>query len=89
MADVRFISSSIVQAAYHRASGERIELTPWDLQPLPIGQIQRELLFPKPKPPQEKETVDTLIHHLKTSLSHTLDYFPPLAGRLATTEHRR
>ena len=87
MAYVRFISSSIVQAANYRASGERIELTPWDIRLLPIGHIQKGLLFPKPKPLPEKETENTLIHHLKTSLSHTLDYFPLLAGRLATTEH--
>ncbi|MBA0590535.1 uncharacterized acetyltransferase At3g50280 [Gossypium raimondii] len=88
MADVRFISSSIVQAANHSASSERIELTPWDLRFLQIGHIQKGLLFPKPKAPlQENDTENTLIHHLKTSLSHTLRYFPPLAGRLATTQH--
>ncbi|KAG4121349.1 hypothetical protein ERO13_D11G201000v2 [Gossypium hirsutum] len=88
MADVRFISSSIVQAANHSASSERIELTPWDLRFLQIGHIQKGLLFPKPKAPlQENDTENTLIHHLKTSLSHTLHYFPPLAGRLATTQH--
>ncbi|XVF23883.1 hypothetical protein REPUB_Repub13aG0077900 [Reevesia pubescens] len=90
MTDVQIISSSIVQAANHSASGERIELTPWDLQFLPISHIQRGLLFPKPKlrDLQEKEeTENTLVHHLKTSLSHTLHYFPILAGRLATTEH--
>ncbi|XWS29812.1 hypothetical protein CRYUN_Cryun24cG0062400 [Craigia yunnanensis] len=87
MADVRFISSSIVQAANYRASGDRIELTPWDIRLLPIGHIQKGLLFPKPKPLQEKETENTLIQHLKTSLSHTLDYFPLLTGRLATTEY--
>ncbi|XP_022740497.1 uncharacterized acetyltransferase At3g50280-like [Durio zibethinus] len=88
MADVRFISSSIVQAEDHRASGKRIELTPWDLRLLAIGHIQKGLLFPKPKPYlQEKETENTLIHHLKTSLSRTLDYFPLLAGRLETAEH--
>lgn len=86
MADgnVRFITSGMVQAANHRASGERIELTPWDLWLLPIGHIQFGLLFPKP---QQEDTKNTLINHLKTSLSHSLDYFPPLAGRLATTEH--
>ncbi|XVF84442.1 hypothetical protein PTKIN_Ptkin17bG0037100 [Pterospermum kingtungense] len=88
MTDVRFISRCIVQAANQKASGERIEFSPWDLRLLPIGHIQNGLLFLKPKSDlQEKETENTLIHHLKTSLSHTLDYFPLLAGRLATTEH--
>ncbi|XVF61201.1 hypothetical protein PTKIN_Ptkin08bG0110900 [Pterospermum kingtungense] len=42
----------------------------------------------KPKPSQGKETDQhTFIHHLRTSLSHTLDHFPPLAGCLATTKH--
>ncbi|XVE82825.1 hypothetical protein DITRI_Ditri16bG0036600 [Diplodiscus trichospermus] len=88
MADVRFISSSIVQKANHKASGERIELNPWDLRLLQIGHIQKGLLFPKPKPDlQEEKTENTLIHHLKTSLSRTLHHFPVLAGRLATTEY--
>ncbi|TYJ10487.1 hypothetical protein E1A91_A11G210800v1 [Gossypium mustelinum] len=88
MVDVRFISSSIIQAANHSASSERIELTPWDLRFLQIGHIQKGLLFPKPKAPlQENDTENTLIHHLKTFLSHTLHYFPPLAGQLAITQH--
>ncbi|OMO58119.1 Transferase [Corchorus olitorius] len=46
------------------------------------------ILFQKPTPLQEKETdQNTLIHHLKASLTKTLDYFPPLAGRLATVDH--
>ncbi|OMO92118.1 Transferase [Corchorus olitorius] len=85
MADVRIISSNIVNAANQRESS-RIELTPWDLLLLPFPQIQKGLMFLKPKPHlQDKET---LIHHLKTTLSHTLDHFPPLAGRLATTQHQ-
>ncbi|OMO58114.1 Transferase [Corchorus olitorius] len=84
---MKIISSNIVQGANQESS--RIHLTPWDLRLLPVGHIQKGLLFPKPTPDlQEKETdEDTLIHHLKASLSKTLDYFPPLAGRLATVEH--
>ncbi|XVF61199.1 hypothetical protein PTKIN_Ptkin08bG0110700 [Pterospermum kingtungense] len=88
MEGVGYISSTIVQAATYKAENQRIELTPWDLHLLPVGPIQKGLLFPKPKPSEDKETdQNTFIHHLRTSLSHTLDYFPPLAGRLATTEH--
>ncbi|OMO58116.1 Transferase [Corchorus olitorius] len=84
---LRIISSNIVQAVNHKELS-RIDLTPWDLQLLPIGQNQKGLLFQKPIPLQEKETDEnTLIHHLKASLSKTLDYFPPLAGRLAIVDH--
>ncbi|KAE8695334.1 HXXXD-type acyl-transferase family protein [Hibiscus syriacus] len=65
---------------------ERIELTPWDLKHLLVSYIQEGLLFHKPKPKAD-EPENALIHHLKTSLSRTLDFFPPLAGRLATLEH--
>ncbi|XVE87100.1 hypothetical protein DITRI_Ditri18aG0089000 [Diplodiscus trichospermus] len=88
MEGVRCISSTIVQAATHKVENERVELTPWDLQLLPVGYIQKGLLFPEPKPSQEKETdPNTLIDLLRTFFSHTLDYFPPLADRLATTDH--
>ncbi|XVF15526.1 hypothetical protein REPUB_Repub09cG0161600 [Reevesia pubescens] len=90
MGGIRYISSTTVQAAYSKGKTQRIELTPWDLQLLLVGSIQKGLLFPKPKIPGEKQTGNTnlnLIHHLKTSLSHTLDHFPPLAGRLASIEH--
>ncbi|XVF17660.1 hypothetical protein REPUB_Repub10bG0142400 [Reevesia pubescens] len=82
MVRFQYISSDIVQTATHKAENQRVELTPRDLQLLLVGPIQKGLLFPKPKPSQ-----NTCIDHLKTSLSHTLDYFPPLAGRLATTVH--
>ncbi|XWS41884.1 hypothetical protein CRYUN_Cryun17cG0120800 [Craigia yunnanensis] len=88
MEGVRCISSTIVQAATHETENQRVELTPWDLTFLLVGPIQKGLIFPKPKPSREKETdQNTFIHHLRTSLSNTLDYFPTLAGRLATTEH--
>ncbi|KAK9109236.1 hypothetical protein Sjap_017296 [Stephania japonica] len=56
-----------------------ITLTPWDLKYLTLKPIQMGLLFPN----------STLIHHLETSLSLTLNHFYPLAGRLsvATYEH--
>ncbi|XWS45244.1 hypothetical protein CRYUN_Cryun15aG0119700 [Craigia yunnanensis] len=81
MEGVRCISSAMVQAATHKAENQRMESTPWDLHLLLVGPIQKGLLFPIPKPSREKKTdQNTFIHHLKTSLSHTLDYFPPLAA---------
>ncbi|MBA0560873.1 hypothetical protein Golob_017747 [Gossypium lobatum] len=88
MAAVRLISTSTVHAANGRASSGRIELNTWDIRKLQIGYIQKGLLFPKPKLPLEyNSSGNMLIHHLKTSLSHTLHCFPLLAGRLATTQH--
>ncbi|KAK2657510.1 hypothetical protein Ddye_010562 [Dipteronia dyeriana] len=79
---IRVISTSTVCAANHKEPNPRIDLTPWDLQFLLLDTIQKGLVFHKPKPNH-----DNLIHHLQTSLSRTLDFFLPLAGRLATVEH--
>ncbi|KAK2657512.1 hypothetical protein Ddye_010564 [Dipteronia dyeriana] len=79
---IRVISTSTVCAANHKEPNPRIDLTPWDLQLLLLDTIQKGLVFHKPKPDHEN-----LIHHLQTSLSRTLDFFLPLAGRLATVEH--
>lgn len=82
MSEIRIISECSVKPLNLDESTHRIELTPWDLRLLSVDPIQKGLLFLKPKPqPQQKY----LIHHLKTSLSRTLDFFPPLAGRLHTT----
>ncbi|GLT74821.1 hypothetical protein SLA2020_465920 [Shorea laevis] len=87
MASIRCISSSLVQASStnNKEASQRIDLTPWDLQLLPYGPTQMGLLFHKPKP-QQADLEETLIHHLKASLFRTLDFFPPLAGCLATVE---
>ncbi|KAI5319283.1 hypothetical protein L3X38_038991 [Prunus dulcis] len=79
MEGIRIISSNTVKAASHNTRA--IELTPWDLQLLLVDPIQKGLLFHKPK------NFSQNIQHLKASLSRTLDFFPPLAGRLATIEH--
>ncbi|GMY11790.1 uncharacterized acetyltransferase At3g50280-like [Fagus crenata] len=86
MASIRLISTSTVKAASHKEypTHQRIELTPWDLQLLLVDPIQQGLLFHKPK---DQSEITTLIHHLKTSLSRTLDFFTPFAGRLATIEN--
>ncbi|KAE8722398.1 HXXXD-type acyl-transferase family protein [Hibiscus syriacus] len=76
----------MIQAGKASEESERIELTPWDLKHLLVSYIEEGLFFHKPKPKAD-EAEHALIHHLKTSLSRTLDFFPPLAGRLATIEH--
>ncbi|KAG8491892.1 hypothetical protein CXB51_015195 [Gossypium anomalum] len=83
MTGVEYISSDMVQAVIHKAelSQLKVELTPWDLHLLLVGPVQKGLLFPKP------QHESSFINHLKASLSDTLLYFPPLSGRLATTEH--
>ncbi|KAE8695333.1 HXXXD-type acyl-transferase family protein [Hibiscus syriacus] len=86
MADIRLISSSMIQAGNPSKETERIELTPWDLKHLLVSYIQEGVLFHKPKPKAD-EPQNALIHRLKTSLSRTLAFFPPLAGRLAALEH--
>ncbi|KAL6338833.1 hypothetical protein AAG906_023983 [Vitis piasezkii] len=82
MAEISIISTTLVGQVSTKEPTTRIELTPWELQFLPHGPIQKGLLFRKPTPPPQENSV---IDHLKTSLSHTLDLFYPLAGRLGTT----
>ncbi|MBA0625749.1 hypothetical protein Godav_003520 [Gossypium davidsonii] len=79
MTGVEYISSDMIHKA--ELSQLRVELTPLDLQLLLVGPVQKGLLFPKP------QHENSFINHLKASLSDTLLYFPPLSGRLATTEH--
>ncbi|KAG6386093.1 hypothetical protein SASPL_154980 [Salvia splendens] len=82
MAGIDVISSSVVKMANDASSSiSRMELSPFDLRLLLLDPIQRGVLFRKPKSPK----ID--INLLKTSLSRTLDFFPPLAGRLAATAH--
>ncbi|XP_050241995.1 uncharacterized acetyltransferase At3g50280-like [Quercus robur] len=89
MTHIRFISTSTIRAATTpNESTRRIELTLWDLQMILFNPIQRGLLFFKPTPSQEKELKGgSVIDHLKTSLSRTLDIFNPLAGRLVMVEN--
>ena len=85
---ISFISTTAVRPASPEESTKRIELTPWDLHVLLLGPITRGLLFLKPTPgPEENglQTMTAIVDHLKTSLSRTLDFFYPLAGRLGTT----
>ncbi|KAL1541627.1 hypothetical protein AAHA92_25826 [Salvia divinorum] len=81
--EVIMISSCLVGRESNEISNTiiRLELNPWDLRLLPIVPIQRGLIFHKPAHSQN------IIHHLKNSLSRALNSFPPLAGRLAATQH--
>ncbi|KAL1354666.1 hypothetical protein HN51_006725 [Arachis hypogaea] len=83
MASVKVISTSTIHAA-NKASTveEEIQLTPWDLQLLLVDPIQKGLLYRN-----DPVTPPIIIQHLKHSLSSTLSFFPPLAGRLSVTEH--
>ncbi|XP_057781624.1 protein ENHANCED PSEUDOMONAS SUSCEPTIBILITY 1-like [Salvia miltiorrhiza] len=80
---VELISSSLVSATATAASVSRLELNLWDLRLLPVVPIQRGLIFHS----SHFQSQQHLIQHLRNSLSRALDFFPPLAGRLATTPH--
>lgn len=78
MAEIRFISKHLVQPAkIHGEPRDRIELTPWDLQLLLLGPIQKGILFQNPTHMFSNNIVD----HLKTTFAQTLEFFYPLAGR--------
>ncbi|CAK8562435.1 unnamed protein product [Lathyrus sativus] len=85
MGSVKVISTATIQAPSHNNgnSTEIIELTPWDLQFLPLETIQKGLLF------HQSTLTSNLnqINHLKQTLSTTLSFFPPLTGRLIITQH--
>ena len=83
MAEIRFISTATVVPKKPRGSTTRTELTPWELQFLPRGPIQKGLLFRSPKLLLQEHGF--IMGHLKNSLQRTLDLFYPLAGRLGTT----
>ncbi|XP_071721858.1 uncharacterized acetyltransferase At3g50280-like [Rutidosis leptorrhynchoides] len=87
MANIQILSTSVIRAPTNdgdekkRKTKERINLTPWDLQLLRVHAIQKGLIFNKPN--QKFNYVE----HLKSSLSRTLAFFPPLAGRLNMIEN--
>ena len=97
MEEIQIISTSLVRASSNSNNAtnhifQNIELTPWDLQFLLVETIQKGLLFNKPTPQQQINLVKSLnsgslVDHLKDSLSRTLDFFPPLAGRFSTTKN--
>ena len=82
MTSILLISTTMIQATNHgdeNSTHKIINLAPWDLKYLKMAPIQKGLLFHKPKTNQ--------IDHLKQTLSSTLNFFPPLAGRLVITQH--
>ncbi|KAG8379193.1 hypothetical protein BUALT_Bualt07G0062800 [Buddleja alternifolia] len=87
MATIEVVSSCVVGMANKgvELSNSKMNLTPWDLKFLLLDPIQKGIFFHKPCESQEFE--NTIIHQLKTSLSRTLDLFPPLAGRLGTVKN--
>ncbi|PSR91203.1 Transferase protein [Actinidia chinensis var. chinensis] len=89
MAEVRLISMSTVKTVSHHGEfTDRIELTPWDLRLLLLDPIQKGLFFLKPTPSQQNELLaNTVVEHLKISLSRVLEFFPPLTGRLGITHN--
>ncbi|OMO66263.1 Transferase [Corchorus olitorius] len=90
--NIRVISKSMVQAEHHDdEQALNIDLTPWDLQFLLAEYIQRGLLYKIPEVPdiydQDEAVGNIVVYLMKMFLASTLDYFPPLAGRLSTSEH--
>ncbi|KAG4933280.1 hypothetical protein GYH30_047361 [Glycine max] len=84
MEAVQVISTTTIKAPpshNNHDSVQKIDLTPWDLQFLPIETIQKGLLF------RNKKHTENQIEHLQHSLSSTLAFFPPLAGRLVILQH--
>ncbi|KAI3964949.1 hypothetical protein MKW92_007285 [Papaver armeniacum] len=87
--EVHCVSTTTVRPASYidAPSGihRRIDLNPWDLIYLRTTYMQRGFLFTKQQ--EDDEGINNKISHLKISLSHTLDRFFPLAGRLAIEKH--
>ncbi|KAI9077610.1 hypothetical protein K1719_040447 [Acacia pycnantha] len=86
MEAVKIISKTTIRARSCLKNGdspEQIDLNPWDLQYLVLGYGQKGLLFHKPSSSSSSSIHrETVIEHLKDSLSSALDFFQPLAGRL-------
>ncbi|XP_051136733.1 uncharacterized acetyltransferase At3g50280-like [Andrographis paniculata] len=84
MAGIEICSSCVVRMEKNSTPNSIFELNQWDLQLLLADPSQRGIFF-KTNGYQTLESQTLLVDHLKTTLSRTLDYFPPLAGRLGTT----
>ncbi|KAL5549736.1 hypothetical protein UlMin_004967 [Ulmus minor] len=88
MASIRFISTSCIKPQpsicedNNHDFSPTIDLTPCDLQLLHADQIQKGLLFRKPRLHNPLR-----IEQLKVTLSRTLAIFYPLAGRLIMTQN--
>ncbi|KAI9077608.1 hypothetical protein K1719_040445 [Acacia pycnantha] len=87
MEAVKVISITTIRARSCLKNGDspdQIDLNPFDLQYLLLGYGQKGLLFHKPSSSSSSSSIhkETVIEHLKNSLSSALDFFLPLAGRL-------
>ncbi|KAI3927703.1 hypothetical protein MKW92_004831 [Papaver armeniacum] len=91
VAVVRHVSTTKVQPAsyIHKSTDnyKRIDLNPWDIVFLRQVYMQKGLLFAKSRSFPRREDEDekrnnNVINNMINSLSHTLDHFFPLAGRL-------
>ncbi|XP_042026818.1 uncharacterized acetyltransferase At3g50280-like [Salvia splendens] len=82
MAEKLKVMSSYLVCGSASNSLSRLELNPWDIRAFQTVPIQRGLIFYNPTSDSQ-----SLIQHLKDSLSRTLDFFPRLAGRLVATPH--
>lgn len=88
MTKLQVLSTCVIRSG--KSIDKKIELTPWDLQLLTVDPIQKGLFFRKPNPQQHTElpkSSSEIINQLKTSLSHTLNYFPLLAGRIIASKN--
>ncbi|XP_028794572.1 uncharacterized acetyltransferase At3g50280-like [Neltuma alba] len=89
-AGFRVISTTTIQAGRcvnHEDPPKKIDLNPWGLRFLLYDYAQKGVLFHKPPILSPSNHTRTLIQHLKDSFSSTLDFFLPLAGRLAIVRH--
>ncbi|RZC91414.1 hypothetical protein C5167_027479 [Papaver somniferum] len=84
--EVHHVSTTMVRPAScidePTGNHRRIDLSPGDLVFLRIAYMQKGLLYSN-----DEKCINEKISNLKTSLSHTLDHFLPLAGRLAIEKH--
>ncbi|KAK4263643.1 hypothetical protein QN277_029030 [Acacia crassicarpa] len=91
MATIRVVSTTMIQApsqVNNSDSPERIELNPWDLQFLLSEYAQKGILFHKPTLSSSPSvSIEKTIQQLQDSLSSTLDFFLPIAGRFVIAHH--
>ncbi|KAI3835832.1 hypothetical protein MKW92_019697 [Papaver armeniacum] len=92
-AKVRHVSTStVLPATQKNRTTRKIEMSPMDFRPFRRLYAQFGLLFAKPgtgsgSRESNQEETNKILSNFKSSLSQTLDYFFPLAGRLAVTKH--
>ncbi|RZC76153.1 hypothetical protein C5167_000265 [Papaver somniferum] len=91
VSEVRRVSTTKVRPAsyIHKSTDnfKRIDLNPWDILFLRQVYSQRGLLFAKSqsfpgRKDEDGKTNNIVISNMISSMSHTLDHFFPLAGRL-------